>query len=96
MNKVFWVKEKNQPNPKRGYIERIETSAGVVAEFDVKADRIDLDVLKPHIGEKVELYRNGKLSSSTKIVDIGLNEDGVNTLHIETMDEEKVKDENEI
>ena len=96
MNKVFWVKEENQPNPQRGYVERIETSKGVVVEYDWDKDKIDLNVLNPHIGEKIELYRNGELTSSTKIVDVGLNKDGINTLHIETVDEEITKHEDEI
>ena len=98
MNKVFWVKEPNQTNLRRGYIERIETSAGVTVEYDHKLDKIDLDVLKPHIGEQVEYYRNGELQAPHKITMIEPNDDGVNTLHIEHSRGEavKAKAENEI
>ena len=98
MNKIFWIKEPNQKNEKRGYIERIETSKGIVVEFDHKTDRIDLDVLKPHIGEQLEYYRNGELQSYNKITMIEPNEDGINTLHIERPEKEEVveKAENEI
>lgn len=96
MNKAFWVKEENQPNPRRGYIERIETSKCVVVEYDWDANKIDLDVLKPHIGEKIEFYRNGEPGSITKIVEIGLNKEGINTVHLESIDEEVAKDENAV
>lgn len=97
MNKIFWVKEPNQKNENRGYIERLETSKGVVVEYDHKADRIDLDALKPHIGEQLEYYRNGELQAQHKITMIEPNEEGINTLHIEKREEAVAeKAENEI
>lgn len=96
MNKVFWVKEPNQKNEKRGYIERIEYGKGGVTLFDHSEGKVDLNVLKPHIGEKIELYRNGELTEVNKIGDISKNEDGILTLHMESVEEEVVKSDDEI
>lgn len=96
MNKVFWVKEPNQDNESRGYIERVEYGKNGVELFDHKLGRINIDVLKPHIGEKIEFYRDGELVEVNKIGEISKNEDGVISLIMDSVEAETVKSDNEI
>lgn len=96
MNKIFWVKEPNQDNENRGYIERIEYGKDGVVLFDEKEGKIDVNVLKPHIDEEVEYYRNGELDSKRVISGVEANEDGVMTIYIDTIEETVAKGENEI
>lgn len=96
MNKVFWVKEPDQDNEKRGYIERIEYGKDGVALFDHDRGLIKLNVLKPHIGEKIEFYRDNVLVTVNKIADISKNEDGIMTLFLDSLEEKTEKADNEI
>lgn len=96
MNKVFWVVEPNQPNEQRGYVARIEYGKDGVALFDKKSGVIDLTVLKPHIGEKIEFYRDNELVSVNVIGEISKNEDGVLTLYMDLIEEEVQKSDDEI
>lgn len=96
MNKVFWLKEEGQDNEKRGFVARIEYGKDGVELFDEKKGMINFDVLKPHIGEKIEFYRNNELVDVRTIGGIEKNEDGVKTLYMDSIEEVATKADNEI
>lgn len=62
---------------------RLPNGDMVYRESDPNNDRIDLEHLRPFIGQQIEIHRDGSLESIVTLADVRTDENGIVTLVFE-------------